>query len=759
MSLVSVLPIAMAAVVLFVGLWHWLIYSRSTREREHLYFALLCLGIGLYDLGAAASYSEGALFPAELGQRLQNLALALASPALFWFARSYTHLGSRRVGWALVVYYLLHALALVLLWNDWVLAEPRRITTVHLPWGATIVYQELRHGVLLRISDAVHGLVIFYVLALAGRFLWNVTPAERPRARRLALAVGIFLLGALNDLAVTSELYSFVYLLEYSYLALVLLMTHGTSSAVLEVTRARSDLRRSLTRLQRIFENLDEVYVETTLDGRILEISPSARRWLGPDFAPHLVSSLDFYARPGERARLIAALRQHGRVRDFESEVHLPDGRVVTSAANLSLAVDEETGETRIVGSLRDITERKRAETERQRIEERMRQAQKLESLGVLAGGIAHDFNNLLTGIVGTTDLALVETSPDHGVHRRLAAVREIAARATELCRQMLAYSGRAQFDLAPLDLSALVHEMEDLLGLSVSKNVSLRFQLDPGLPAVVADPTQLRQIVLNLTINASEAIGEAAGTVSIATRLRHCPPDQLTSPYLAEPLPEGDYVELEVRDTGCGMDELTRGRLFDPFFTTKFSGRGLGLAAVLGIVRGHRGTIRVESRPAAGSLVRVLIPAASVRPEPASAVATDDAWRGSGVVLFVDDEASVREVGQEILEYLGFQVAAAGGGREALQQFRVSPADFVLAIVDLTMPDASGTDVVHELLAIRPRLPVLLASGFSEDEGLRTLEDSPTVGFLAKPFTIETLRAKLRAALGEAGLTPRAGS
>ena len=264
MSLVSALPLAMAAVALYVGFWHWRVYARGTREREQLFFALLCLGVGLYDVGAAGSYAGGGSAAAALWQRLQNASVGVIGSALLWFVRAYTGRGSRRVAWLLTAYYVLHVLALLTVWNDWVLSSGRHVTTVALPWGASVVYDELRHGVVLRISSLAHAASILVALFWTARYVLSAGAGERPRARRLAVGMGVFMLGALNDLAVTNALYSFLYLLEYAYLAMILVVTAGTSAGVLELARTRGELRRSLARLQRIFDSVQEVYVETS---------------------------------------------------------------------------------------------------------------------------------------------------------------------------------------------------------------------------------------------------------------------------------------------------------------------------------------------------------------------------------------------------------------------------------------------------------------------------------------------------------------
>ncbi len=300
---------------------------------------------------------------------------------------------------------------------------------------------------------------------------------------------------------------------------------------------------------------------------------------------------------------------------------------------------------------------------------------------------------------------------------------------------------------MVPVDLSALVRDMDELLRVSAPKKTSLECELAEGLPAIVGDATQLRQIVLNLVINAAEAM-DGSGVVRIRTRPAHCSASELVSEFVSETPPAGDYVLLEVSDTGPGMSEATRKRLFDPFFTTKFSGRGLGLAAVLGIVRGHRGTVQVVSEPGKGSTFRLLLPVAD-----GAVVETRDAdpevpWTGRGRVLLVDDEPSVREVSGAMLAHLGFEVTLAEGGQRAIELFRTTADPFALAIVDLTMPDLSGVEVVRELLRLRPGTPVLVASGYSEEEGGELLAREGVRGFLAKPFSIEDLRQRIRAAL-----------
>ena len=281
----------------------------------------------------------------------------------------------------------------------------------------------------------------------------------------------------------------------------------------------------------------------------------------------------------------------------------------------VSLKMIELSGRQMILDIHRDFTERKRAEEEQLRLEQQLLHAQKLESLGVLAGGIAHDFNNILMAIMGNADLALIRLAKESPAVENLHRIEQAAARAADLAKQMLAYSGKGKFVVEEINLNRLLEEMLHMLEVSISKKAVLRLNPHPHLPSVEADATQMRQIIMNLVINASEAVGDKSGVIAITTGCIDCDRNYLKDVWLDENLTDGLYVYLEIADTGCGMDKETLSKLFDPFFTTKFTGRGLGMAAVLGIVRGHKGAIKVYSEPGKGTTFKILLPASS-RPE-----------------------------------------------------------------------------------------------------------------------------------------------
>jgi PAS domain S-box-containing protein len=407
----------------------------------------------------------------------------------------------------------------------------------------------------------------------------------------------------------------------------------------------------------------------------------------------------------------------------------------------------------RIVGaieSIRDISDLKRAEETRLQLERQILQTQKLESLGVLAGGIAHDFNNILTAVMGYTGLALMKLSTASPVRHFIREIEIASHRAAELCRQMLDYSGKGRFVIETVHPGALILEMAPLLKASITKKAVLNLNLADNLPPICGDASQMRQIVMNLVINASEAFGDGSGTIMVSTGSRQCTHGYLAETCLSEGLPEGLYTWIEVSDTGCGMDKETLGRIFEPFFTTKFTGRGLGLAAVQGIVRGHNGALRVCSEPGNGTTFRVLFPAAEGECNWAAVTNVEavDTWQGTGTVLLVDDDETIRVLGKEMIKMIGFHTQTAADGCEALESYRGLGGKIDVVLLDLTMPCMDGVETLRELRSISPDLPVVIASGYAEhDIATRFAGLSPS-GFIQKPFTIESLRACLRNAL-----------
>jgi CheY-like chemotaxis protein len=348
--------------------------------------------------------------------------------------------------------------------------------------------------------------------------------------------------------------------------------------------------------------------------------------------------------------------------------------------------------------------------------------------------------------ILGSTSLALMDLPADSPARQPLRQIETTALRAADLTRQMLAYAGKGRFILQALNLSRQIEEMTGVLATLTSGATMLRYELAPALPPIEADAGQIRQVVLNLVANAAEAMGDRGGLITLRTGVHHADAAYLYSSYLQEKLPEGDYVYLEVADSGCGMDATTLARVFDPFFTTKFMGRGLGLAAVLGIVRGHRGTIKVFSEPGKGATFRALFPSMAAVP---SAAARSEGTEPPGPInrhiLIVDDEEGIRSLTRAVLERDGFTVTAAGDGVEALRLFRERVGAFAGVLLDLTMPNLSGEEVLRQLQQAGPRTPVILMSGYNEQEIINQFAGKGLAGFIQKPFRPAELLAVLR--------------
>jgi PAS domain S-box-containing protein len=401
---------------------------------------------------------------------------------------------------------------------------------------------------------------------------------------------------------------------------------------------------------------------------------------------------------------------------------------------------DQEGRFSGYIGSCVDIEDQRRTE-------EHLRQSAKLESLGVLAGGIAHDFNNLLVGILGSASLLDYYLPQESAARDTVDSIQKAAERAAALTHQMLAYSGRGRFSVSAVELSAEVEQITALVHAAIPRNVELQLQLAKGLPSVIADTAQLQQLVMNLVINAAEAIGQQSGTVVVKTQAVNVPDAEMLRSVDGRWIEPGEYVVLSVSDNGAGMDEGTRTKIFDPFFTTKFTGRGLGLAAVLGIVRGHNGGILLESVPGSGTTFQVYLPAGGESQTAERREERPTIVGGTGKILVVDDEATVRRTLQQNLEKLGYEAIFARDGNEAVSIFEQISDQVKVILLDLTMPVMSGAQALPKLRQLRPDVPIIASSGYSEAEAAEEFENGFDA-FLQKPYTTEQLASVLRSVL-----------
>ncbi len=487
----------------------------------------------------------------------------------------------------------------------------------------------------------------------------------------------------------------------------------------------------------------------------VIDVNQTLLNWMG--FSRAEIADIARQHRLLTPPRFIAAdnnaleqLRLSGCFSPYEKELVTRSGRrLPVLVAGAALPPDKPGKSREIAGGDGLKGDRQNLEylcfvlniSERKQIEERLLRSQKLESLGMISGGVAHDFNNLLATILGNSSLAADALSREHPAFRPLCEVQVASRRASELTRQMLAYAGRGSFSIRPVDVSNTIREIGSLLETTISKKVQLHFDLAPGLPFVDGDDGQLQQIIMNLVINASEAVGENPGEIRVSTR-------RLEN---FETLPgakrANHYVALEIRDTGCGMSEETKARIFDPFFTTKTNGRGIGLATVLNIIRNHHGALLVDSELGRGTTFRVILPAGESQPSPRPRpenTAHEALW-GSETILVADDDEGIRRMNRAALERFGYKVLLAADGEEAVRLFRQHHAEIAVVLLDWAMPVMNGDEALLRMLEIDPAARVLMSSGYAETGTLRRGGQSLIAGFVQKPYTTSHIIERLR--------------
>ena len=527
-----------------------------------------------------------------------------------------------------------------------------------------------------------------------------------------------------------------------------------------ERLRLEQSLRESESKYRMIADNISDIVWTMDLYGKLTYISPAIERILGRTIEATRGRSLREFLTPDSYERAMQ-ITQDGLAGDAgrrglperpltaELEHFQEDGSIVPCETSSLFIRDEEGCPIGVVGVTRDISERRRTEAARARLEARLQDAQKLESLGTLTGKIAHDFNNLLMGILGNAEIALTHVPPESPAHGQMVEITNTTRFAADLCSQMLSYAGKGELAVRPLDLSVAVRERARLVEVAASKKSVVKYSLAEALPAIEGDPVQIGQVIMNLVINASDAIGDRGGFIAVTTGCVECNRASLRATFLGEDLPEGKYVYLDVSDTGSGMDQSAIARIFDPYFTTKPSGRGLGLAAVFGIVRDHRGAIQVVSSPNKGAAFRVFF-SASERPVEAKPlpVTIDSQWRGQGTILVIDDEVAIRIFAETMLTMVGFEVITAIDGREGVEIFSRHAKDIVLVILDMTMPRMGGEETFYELRRIKPEVPILLSSGYAEIEVIERFTDEGLAGFIQKPYQVHELIQKLQTIL-----------
>jgi PAS domain S-box-containing protein len=725
--------VVLASIVFYVAIHNLSIFLRDPRNRECLTFFAMCITICLYDVASALLYNAPTTERGNLWQRLQIVCAGMVAAASPWFVFQYysgsAHMPRKLRITAICVSLIFLLLAIPGPFNPgglyWSSDKPL-VKIVDLPLHLTLTYYEMTPGVLTELDYAmIIALVLFLLLFACQMYLGN----HRREARASIGALFLVLLCGVSDALISRGVYRFMYTVEYAFIGYVILATTSLTRKVVEAGRVKDALRESEIRFRYLVETTSDWIWEVNTRGVYSYVSPAVFDLLGYSQAEVRGKSIFDFMSPSEAGRVEAIFQEHALsgapIRRLESSLRRKDGRRIDVETNC-VPVFGASGEfTGYRGIDRDITERKR-------IEERLRQAQKMEAVGTLVGGIAHDFNNLLTAILGFASLLRKEL-PAGSVHAADAeAIMDSARRATELIRQLLAFSRKTQpMELRAMDSRVVIREVASLLSRTFDKSIAIETRLPDEPLWVSGNADGLHQAILNLCINARDAMPEG-GRLSIEAA-RDRPAGRSD--------PNGDRVILSVVDDGVGMDAAVKERIFDPYFTTKEQGRGLGLAMVYGIIRSHGGEIRVMSQPDCGTRVEISLPAAVEpeaipEPEPGESAGAE----GGETVLVIDDEAQVRQVLARILTCGGYSVLLAEDGMKGIEIFGDRPGAIDLVILDISMPFMCGSEVYSCLTKLNPRIRVLLSSGYSADDKAAELLARKVKGFLSKPYTVDTV-------------------
>ncbi len=530
---------------------------------------------------------------------------------------------------------------------------------------------------------------------------------------------------------------------------------------ITERMRAEIELRENLENTRLILEAIPDMVFRLNEDGVFLDYKADVKDlfrepedFLGKRFTEVLPSKVS-----GVMERHFKRALENRELQEFEYELDVGGKKRFWQAR---LVGNPDKGY--VIGSVHDVTDIKDAFEKKLTVDRRIQESQKLESLGIMAGGIAHDFNNILMAVIGNAEMAMEAVDSSSAARANIEEILIASNRAVDLTGQMLAYSGRGKFNVTGADLSSLVKDIKNLIASAVSKQIKVRYSLQDDLPVILCDPTQIKQALINIVINASEAIGEEEGTITISTgttrydeETAHAPPPSAEG-GAESPCLKRDCVYLEIADTGSGMSDEVMPRIFEPFFTTKFTGRGLGMAAVEGIVRGHKGLIKIDSSEGDGTVARVIFPfggeaSADLSIEKKERPERDDIFEIEGRILVVDDEETVKNLACRLLEHAGFETISASDGRAALAQFRRFRDEIGCVLLDLTMPQMDGEKTFREMRRLSPQIPVILTSGYNERDVMDRFNGLAPSGFLKKPYKRKTLLEKLREVTGDKSL------
>ncbi len=736
-----------------IGLYHLLLFHRRREAAEYLWY-----GLAAIDYAAVAFAVElitDFVDSQSLRRRLIGVTLHLGAALTIQFL--WPFLG-RRIGRSLHLYQLSHAvLAAAILVTPsltWVLhsIEVRWIWSLPMFLGmAHLLVGEARRG----IAEA--RMILAGGLVFAGAALVEVVVQAAGRGTSFPVPIFAF---ALFSIAMAAALSIRFGRIHNELDELRLHLEQVVDEQTQELSQANRQLRsenaerqlaeESMRMLERAVEQSIDGIAVTDMTGSTLFLNEAWARMHGYQAPEVLGYDLSLFHTPEQMQAqmypLLARVREKG-AGDGEVGHRKRDGSTFPAWVSATLLQDPDKGPVGIVNIVRDITRRRQAQRERLQLEDKARQAEKLQSLAGLAGGIAHDYNNLLTGVLGHASGALEVVPQGSVIGGKIEQIRIAAEKAADLTGQLVAFAGEERIVLSTRHLNELLRGLGEELQREISERIVLQFQLKSALPPVEIDPKLIRRVVLQLVTNAVEAIDDSEGVITLRTSKV-----DVDAAYFADAVPNedprpGQYVFFEVSDSGCGIAEETRAQMFQPFFSTRAPGRGLGLASVLGIVRSHRGALKVYSQPGKGTTVEVLFPAAlgKVEVSPAENI---EGWTGSGALLVIDDEEIVREVSKDILEGVDFEVLTARDGPEALRRVAERGAEIRAVLLDMTMPEMDGEETFREIRKLDSEARIILMSGTAQPRVVRRLTEEGLAGSLHKPFRPDELVRKVRQVL-----------
>jgi two-component system cell cycle sensor histidine kinase/response regulator CckA len=745
MNTISMLPIIMASLMFYVGLSHFIIYSHQKEKREYLTFALSCFCVGLYSICCAGLYNVSSPIEGVQWQRYQVVALAVLGIALLWFISDYTGQTNRKVVMVFTIYYVFAAFLGMFLSGDMIWTNEPSIKEISLPFGYGIKYYEMVPGVLTNFQSIVGVIYFIYILKVSLKFY---TIGNKQKGKPLLMAIAILFLGLVNDTLVSSGFYQFIYTLEYSYIGIILVFTYSLTKIVLRAGEIEIALRESEKRFRDLVEMLPIAVFETDINMKLTFANPFAFEIFGYSEAElaNGINGLDLIA-PPDHERVLSNFAMRFKGEDpgtVEYQAITKDGSIFYMLLRAASIVKD--GEFHgIRGVIVDISDRKQAEKEREKLQSQLQQAQKMEAIGTLAGGIAHDFNNLLMGIQGRASLMSFDLESSHPCREHVNAIMDYSRSASGLTKQLLGVARGGKFEVKPMDLNEILSSSATMFGRT-KKEIRIHTKLHNPTPVVMADRMQIEQVLLNLLVNAWQAMPQS-GEIYLETSIVRLD-ETYCKPHSAAP---GKYAKISVTDTGVGMDKGLLPQIFDPFFSTKRKGRGtgLGLASAYGIVKNHGGIITVYSEVGHGTTFNICLPLSDKTAENEETL-TPAFIKGTETILLIDDEQMITEVGQTMLEKLGYRVFVANSGEDGIVLMNERGADIDLVILDMIMPGMDGGQTFDRIREIHSTIPVILSSGYSLNGQAEKIINRGCSGFIQKPFGLETLSRKVHEVMNQ---------